>query len=186
MAPTHASPPESDSRRPAPTLSRALARYAQSVAIHLAHLVWPAAVYLGATARDLIYVARLGLLRRSRATIPHRADEFEKQMTRLKEQRSRRWSPWKALPAGRRIEIRCAAAVLAAAAILGIRAYLTEQGSAAATVAHQSTTAHPQSAPTQRSGASIASTASTASTAPTSTAPSASDQMRIDAEHFKI
>lgn len=189
MDPTHASPPEPDSPRPAPTLSRALVRYAQSAAIHVAHLVWPAAVYVGATALDLIYVARLGLLRRSRATIPHRADEFEAQMTRLKEQRSRRWSPWKALPAGRRIEIRCAAAVLAAAAILGLRAYLTGPGSAAATVAHQSTTAHPQSAPSVRSDALIGSTASprgAASTASTSTPPSASDQMRIDAEHFKI
>jgi hypothetical protein len=171
MDPTHDFRPELDGRPPATTRGRRFAQAAQAVAIHLARLLWPAVVYLGATALDLVYAARLGLLWRSRRKFPDRARDLDTQMASLRASQCRRWSSWKALPAGRRMEVRCAAAVLAAAAILGLRAHLTG-GNATELIAHRPT-AHSGSAPSPRDAA------------PTSSPPSALDQARIDAEHFK-
>jgi hypothetical protein len=171
MDPTHDSRPELNGRTPAKPRGRVFAQAAQAVAIHLAHLLWPALVYLWATFLDLVYAARLGLLWRSRRKFPDRARDLDTQVASLRASQSSRWSSWKALPAGRRMEIRCAAAVLAAAAILGLRAHLTG-GSAAELIAHQPT-AHSVSAPSPRDAA------------PTSSTPSALDQARIDAEHFE-
>ena len=123
-----------DARQPPAPDGRA-ARIARVVVVHLAHLFWRAAVYLGATALDLIYAARLGLLMRSRAKFPDRVSDLDAQMARLREQRSRRWSSWKTFPGGRRMEIRFAAAVLAVVAILGLRTYFTGGGRAAERVA---------------------------------------------------
>jgi hypothetical protein len=148
------------------------ARTARAAAVHLAHLFWRAAVYLGATALDLIYAARLGLLMRSRAKFPDRVGDLDARMARLREQRSRRWSSWRTLPGGRRMEIRFAAAVLAVVAILGLRSYLTG-GRAAERVAHQPTPAHAPSAPSPRGDGSTPSTISEA------------DQALLDAEHFR-
>jgi hypothetical protein len=175
MDPTHDSRPELDGR-PTTARGRVFAQAALAVAIHLAHLLWPAVVYLGATAVDLVYAARLGLLWRSRRKFPDRTRDLDTQMASLRASRSRRWSSWKALPAGRRMEIRCAAAVLAAVAILGLRAHLTGRGNAAELLAHQPTTAHSPSAQSPRGPASTSSTSST---------PSAPDQARLDAERFK-
>jgi hypothetical protein len=142
------------------------------VAVHLARLLWRALIYLGATVLDLIYTARLGLLIRSRAKFPDRAGDLDARMARLREHRSRRWSSWKALTIGRRLEIRFAAAVLAVAAILGLRAYLTGGESPAERVAYQTARAE---SPFARSSGGNASTPSTLSPA---------DQVRLDAEHF--
>jgi hypothetical protein len=149
------------------------ARIARTVAVHLAHLFLRAAIYLGATALDSIYALRLGLLMRSRAKFPDRVGDLDTQMARLREQRSSRWSSWKTLSAGRRMEIRFAAAVLALAAILGLRAYLTGGGRPAERVAHQPTPAHAPSAPSPRGDASTPSTISEV------------DQALIDAERFR-
>lgn len=178
MDPTHDSRPELDGRPPATTRGHLFAQAAQAVAIHLARLLWPALVYLWATALDLVYAARLGLLWRRRRKFPDRARDLDTQVASLRTSRSGRWSSWKALPAGRRMEVRCAAAVLAAAAILGLRAHLTERGSAAELVAHQPRTAHSPSAQSPRGAASTSSTSSTPST------PSALDQAQLDAERF--
>jgi hypothetical protein len=149
------------------------ARTVRAVAIHLAQLIWPAVVYLGSTALDLIYAVRVGLLRRSRARSPDRVGDLDAQMARLREQRSRRWSSWKTLPGGRRIEIRFAAAVLALAAILGLWAYLTRGESSVERVAQHPKRAYATSAPRPRSGVS------------TPTTISAADQALLDAEHFR-
>jgi len=176
MDPTHDFPPELDGRPPATTRGRLFAQAAQAVAIHLARLLWPAAVYLGATALDLLYAARLALLWRSRRKFPDRTRDLDTQMASLRARQCRRWSSWKALPAGRRMEVRCAAAVLAAVAILGLRAHLTGRGSDAELLAHRPTTAHSPSAQSPRGPASTSSTSST---------PSALDRARLDAEQFK-
>jgi hypothetical protein len=160
-----------DAQQP-PAPDRGAARTVRVVAVHLAHLFWPAAVYLGATALDLIYAARLGLLMRSRAKFPDRAGDLDAQMARLRERRSSRWSSWKTLSGGRRMEIRFAASILAVAAILGLRAYLTRAESSVERVAHQPTRAHDTSAPPPRSDASTPSTIS------------AADQALLDAKHF--
>ena len=137
---------EHDTRQPPAARGRA-ARMAWLVAVHLAHLLWPAFVYLGATVLDLIYTARLGLLIRSRAKFPDRAGDLGARMARLREHRSRRWSSWKTLTVGRRMEIRLAAAVLAVAAILGLRAYLTGGETSVERVAHKTKRAGDPSAP---------------------------------------
>jgi hypothetical protein len=179
MDPTHDFRPEVDGRPPATTRGRLFARAALAVAIHLARLLWPALVYLWATALDLAYAARLGLLWRSRRRFPDRARDLDTQVASLRASRSGRWSSWKALPAGRRMEVRCAAAILAAAAILGLRAHLTAPGSTAELVAHQPSTAHSPSAQSPPGAASRSPISSTLSTT------SALDQARLDAEHFK-
>src|SRR5271156_1540369 len=93
-----------DVRQPLPP-DGYVARIARAVAVHLAHLFWRAAGYLVATVLDFIYAARLGLLMRSRAKFPNRAGDLDAQMARLREQISSRWSSWKTLPGGRRMEI---------------------------------------------------------------------------------
>jgi len=160
-----------DTRQPPAAGGRAV-RMAWLVAAHLAHLLWRAFVYLGATILDLIYAARLGLLIRSRAKFPDRVRDLEARMARLREHRSRRWSSWKTLTIGRRMEIRLAAGVLAVAAILGLRAYLTGGETSAERVAYRTAGAE---SPFARSSAGNASTPSTLSPA---------DQARLDAEHF--
>ena len=128
MDPSSDSPNDSqDARRPPASRSSA-ARTARTVAVYLAHRLWQGAIYLGATALDLIDAARLALLTRSRAKLPDRVGDFDAQMARLREERSRRWSSWETLPGGRRMEIRFAAAVLAVVAILGLPTYLTGGG----------------------------------------------------------
>jgi hypothetical protein len=179
MDPTHDSRPELDGRPPVTTRSHSFARSARAVAIHLARLLWPAVAYLWATFLDLLYAARFGLLWRSRRKFPNRARDLDTQVAILQASRSGRWSSWKALPAGRRMEVRCAAALLAAAAILGLRAHLTGRGSTAELAAHQPRTAHSPSAQSPGGAASTSSTSSTSST------PSALDQAHLDAEHFK-
>jgi hypothetical protein len=174
MDPTHDSRPELDGRPPATARYRVFAQAAQAVAIHLARLLWPAVVYLSASALDLVYAARLGLLWRSRRKFPDRARDLDAQVASLRASESRRWSSWKTLPAGRRVEIRCAALAIAAAAILGLRAHLTV-GSATELIAHRPTA----------DSASAQSSPDAAPTSSTSSIPSALDQARFDAEHFK-
>ncbi|MGC1650363.1 MAG: hypothetical protein WA741_31455 [Candidatus Sulfotelmatobacter sp.] len=161
-----------DARQPPAPDGRA-ARTARVVAVHLARLFWPAAVYLGSTALDLIYAARLGLMMRSRAKFPDRAGNLDAQMAHLREQRLTRWSSWKTLTGGRRMEIRFAATVLALAAILGLRAYFQGGESSAGRVAHQPTRAHASSAPSSRGDASTPATISVA------------EQELVDADHFR-
>jgi hypothetical protein len=132
------------------------ARPAQAIAIHLARLFRDAAIYLGSTALDLIYAARLGLLMRSRGKFPDRAGDFDAQMARLREQRSGRWSWWGALSEGRRLEIRFAATAIVVVAILGLRAYATHGRSSAEQIAYQARTAHAPSSPSPPGVASIA------------------------------
>ena len=172
MDPTSDSPNDSqDARRP-PASGPSAARTARTVAVYLAHRLWQGAIYLGATALDLIDAARLALLTRSRAKLPDRVGDFDAQMARLREERSRRWSSWETLPGGRRMEIRFAAAVLFVAAILGLRAYLAPTRGSSKPVAHQPTPAH---APSVASHNGIAATPS---------ATAAVDQALLDAEHF--
>jgi hypothetical protein len=163
---------EHDTRQPAVPDGGA-ARTARVVAAHLAHLFWPAAVYLGATALDLICGVRLELLMRSRAKFPDRAGDLDAQVACLRAQRSARWLSWKTLTGGRRMEIRFAAAVLAVTAILGLRAYFRGGESSVGRIAHQPRDAHAPSARSTRSAASAPSTIS------------AADQARLDAEHFR-
>ncbi len=171
--------PASDSQnnrhdgRPTETPERGTARTVRAVAMHMARLFWPALVYLGSTALDLIYAVRLALLNRSRARIPERAIGIDAQVARLQEQKSARWSSWETLPSGRRMEIRFAASILAVAAILGLRTYLTRGEGSVKRVAHLPTRAHHTSAPPPRSNASTPSTIS------------AADQALLDAEHFR-
>jgi hypothetical protein len=176
MDPTYDSRPELDSHPPAMTRGRVFAQATVVVAIHLARLLWPAVAYLGATFLDLVSAARLSLLWRSRRKFPDRARDLDTQIASLRASQSKRWSSWKTLPAGRWMETRCAAAVLAAVAILGLRAHLTGPGSTAERVAHRPTTAHSPSVQSPRGAASTSSTPSTMS---------ALDQARLDAEHFK-
>src|ERR1039458_2012567 len=131
--------PPNDKRaaRQSPAPDRSGAHSAQTVAVHLARLFWDAAVYLGATALDLIYAVRVGLLMRSRAKVPDRAADFDAQIARLKEQRSGRWASWKILSGGRQMEIRFAATAIAVVAILGLRAYATRGKSSAEQVTNQ-------------------------------------------------
>jgi hypothetical protein len=160
-------------RAPAPEQSAA--QRARTVAVYLARLFWPAAIYLGATGLDLIYAARLGLLMRSRAKAPDRAGDFDAQMARLKEQKSRRWAPWEMLSDRRRFEIRCAATVIVVAAVLGLRAYLTRGVSSPdQQVAYQPTPAYAPSTPSAPGFASI----------PTPSATPAVDQALLDAKDF--
>jgi hypothetical protein len=168
--------PPNDKRaaRQSPAPDRSGAHSAQTVAVHLARLFWDAAVYLGETALDLIYAARLGLLMRSRGKFPDRAGDFDAQMARLEQQRSRRWASWEILSGGRRMEIRFAATVIVVVSIFGLRAYLIRGGSSREQVAYQARTAHAPSSPSPPGAASIA-------------APSAAptvNQALLDAEHF--
>lgn len=137
MEPTHDLKTAGNGGRQPAAPHRDSTRNARTVALHVARLVWAAATYLGATALDFVYAARVGLLRRSRARFPDRAGEVDARMARLQQQRSERWSSWKTLPSGRRMEIRFAAVVIAAAALLGLRAYFTRGASPAVWVAHQ-------------------------------------------------
>jgi hypothetical protein len=145
----------------------------RAVAMHIAQLLWPALVYLGSTALDLIYAVRLALLKRSRARIPDRAKGIDAEVARLQEQKSARWSSWKALPSERRMQIRAAAAVLAVAAILGLRAYMTRGGSHSGWAVHRPTHAQALSARVPR-GADAS--------MPSSIAPAADPALL--AEHF--
>ena len=150
--------PPNDKRaaRQSPAPDRSGAHSAQTVAVHLARLFWDAAVYLGETALDLIYAARLGLLMRSRGKFPDRAGDFDAQMARLKQQRSTRWASWEIRSGGRRMEIRFAATVIVVVSIFGLRAYLIRGGSSREQVAYQARTAHAPSSPSPPGAASIA------------------------------
>ncbi len=174
MDPPSDPPNDKHEARQPPAPDQGAARRAQTVAVHLARLFWQAAVYLGATALDLIYAARLGLLMRSRAKFPDRAGDFDAQMARLKEQKSRRWAPWEMLSDRRRLEIRCAATVIVVAAVLGLRAYFFRGVSPSEQVAYQPTPAYAPTAPSAPGFASI----------PTPSATPAVDQALLDAKDF--
>lgn len=163
-------PPHDKNDKP----DQSAARVAETVAVHLARLLWVAAIYLGATALDLIYAARAQLLMRSRRKFPDRAGDFDVQIARLREQRSKRWSSWELLSGGRRLEVRFAAIAIVVAAVLGLRAYMTSGVSSPEQAAYQPTPAQAPSAQSPQGAASFA-------------APSASptvNQALLDAEHF--
>jgi hypothetical protein len=147
MDPPRDSPNDKHGAQQSPAPYQGAARTAQTVAVYLARLFWPAAIYLGATGLDLIYAARLGLIMRSWAKFPDRAGDFDAQMARLKEQKSRRWSSWEMLSGRRRLEIRCAATVIVVAAVLGLRAHLERGLSSSEQVTYQPTPAYAPSAP---------------------------------------
>ncbi len=163
-----------DVRQPAAP-EQSAGRKVRTAAIHLAQLFWPALVYLGSTALDFVNAIRVALLRRSRAKTPDRVGDIDVEVARLEEQKSKRWSSWKALTGGRRMEIRFAATVLAVAAILVLRAYVNRGESSAGWVAHRPTHTHAPSGPT-------ASTARVAA-APPPPAP-AVDLALLAAENF--
>lgn len=103
------------------------AQLALDIVADLAQLLFSTAQYLYGITLDLIYASRKGFLLRARNKLPERAREFDAKLTRLREERSKRWSSWLALPGGRRLEIRAAAALMVVAAVLGLHVYLNRR-----------------------------------------------------------
>ena len=81
---------------------------------YLTPLVWLALTYTGRCLLDLGAVARMGYLWNVRRRDPQKAGEVDARIASLRKSHAARWTAWRALPAGRRIEVRAAVVALAA------------------------------------------------------------------------
>jgi len=115
-------------------------RIAWLVGSHCGHLLTDVGQLLGQAALDVIFAARLLLLQRARHDACQPTAGIDSAIARLRNQRSQRWSAWKASPTWRKMEIRAVLALLGLLIVLFLRSHFSasigaDAGDATATAA---------------------------------------------------